>query len=278
MRNWKFAVSAADEAPNTAPILLKGDIFDNLREAAGLGYDAIEVHMRETEEIDYEKIKKCCVENNIKVAAIITGRLNTQGKCNLIDDIPYVTDAAMEGMKTYIDTASKLDTDIVIGWAKGNVPDGGNREKYMKRLAKNLKILATYAENMGVKIYIEVINRYEVNVFTTAKETLDFLDKYNVSNCYVHLDTFHMNIDENDSVEAIRACKYKLGYIHVADNTRCYPGSGQINFDRILRTLDEIGYAGYISVECLPRPDGKTAAVKALNYLKGLCNMHLAER
>lgn len=270
MKNWKFAISSADEAPDTAPILLRGDICDNLREAARLGYDAIEIHTRETEEIDYEAIKKCCDENNVKVAAIVTGRLNTEGKCNLMDDIPYTTLAAIEGMKTYIDIASKLDTDIVLGWAKGNVPAGGKREKYMKRLAKNLKILAEYAVDKGVKINIEVINRYEVNVFTTAKEILDFLEKYNVSNCYVHLDTFHMNIDETDPIEAIKICKGKLGYMHFADNTRRYPGSGQINFGKILKALEDIDYNGYLSVECLPYPDGKTAAEKAVDYLKSL--------
>lgn len=268
MKSWRFAVSSADEAPDTAPILLQGGICDNLREAARLGYDAIEIHTRETEEIDYEAIKKCCDDNNVKIAAIITGRLNTEGKCNLMDDIPYITIAAIEGMKTYIDIASKLETNIVIGWAKGNVPAGGKREKYMKRLAKNLKILAEYASEKGVRIYLEVINRYEVNVFTTAKETVDFLEEYNVSNCYVHLDTFHMNIDETDPIEAIKTCGEKLGYMHFADNTRRYPSSGQINFKKILKVLEDIDYAGYISVECLPYPDGKTAAVKAVDYLK----------
>jgi sugar phosphate isomerase/epimerase len=77
-----------------------------------------------------------------------------------------------------------------------------------------------------------------------------------------------MNIEENDPVEAIMACKGILGYMHFADNTRRYPGSGQINFQRILKALDEINYCGYISVECMPYPDGKSAARKAVNYLK----------
>ncbi|HBR01127.1 MAG TPA: sugar phosphate isomerase/epimerase, partial [Ruminiclostridium sp.] len=213
MRNWKFAISSADEAPDSAPILLKGDICEILKEAARLGYDAVEIHVRETDDIDYEVIKKCRDEYNIKISAIVTGRLNTHGKCNLMDDIPYIAHAAVEGIKTYIGIASNLDADIVLGWVRGNVPPGGRKSKYMSRLAKKLKILAEFAAQRNVKIFVEVINRYETNVFNTAKEIVVFLENYNIPNCYVHLDTFHMNIDEVDSAEAIITCGEKLGYM-----------------------------------------------------------------
>ena len=203
---------------------------------------------------------------------VITGRLNTEGMCSLIADEPYIVSATMDGMRQYIDMAHALEADIVIGWVKGNVPKGGKREKYLDRLAKNLRILAAYAKESNVKLNIEVINRYEVNIFTTAEETMSFLEKYQLDNCYAHLDTFHMGIDECDPVKAIRRCKGKLGYFHLADNSREYPGSGQFDFERIFYALDEIGYDGYLSVECLPRPTGEEAAQKAIDYLNGLLN------
>ncbi|MDY3619462.1 sugar phosphate isomerase/epimerase family protein [Agathobaculum sp.] len=270
MYQWKYAVSSADDAPDTAPILLKGSIEQNLEKAAALGYDAIEVHTREDAVLDYAAIRDTEQRTGAKVAMVITGRLNTEGECSLISDIPYVAAAAMEGMRQYIDMAQQLHADIVIGWAKGNVPKGGAREKYMARLANNLKALADYAQARGVRILLEVINRYEVNVFTTADETMSFLEKYQLANCYVHLDTFHMGIDECDPVEAIRRCKGRLGYVHLADNSRRYPGSGQFDFRRILDTLVETGYQGYLSVECLPYPDGIEAAKRALAHMKSL--------
>lgn len=99
---------------------------------------------------------------------------------------------------------------------------------------------------------------------------MDFLEKYQLDNCYVHLDTFHMGIDECDPVEAIRLCRGKLGYFHLADNSRRYPGSGQFDFSCILNALEEIGYDGYLSVECLPWPTGEEAAQRALMFLKDL--------
>lgn len=268
--SWKYSLSTADEAPPTAPILLTGNINDNLIQASKLGYNAIEIHTRPDENFDYYSIREEMNKHDIQISAIITGRLNTEGQCNLIDDRPYIIESAMQGMYQYIDMAAKLNTDIVLGWAKGNIPHDKNRNKYLQRLAHNLSKLADYAAERKVKIHAEVINHYEVNIFTTAKETMDFIKQWHLQNIYVHLDTFHMNIEETDPIKAIQYCKKHLGYFHLADNTRSYPGSGQIPFPHILKTLKNIGYDGYLSVECLPGNNRQQTAKLALDYLKSI--------
>lgn len=268
MRNWKFAISSADEAPSTAPILLQGSIEHNLQKAAEFGYDAIEIHTREDVDMDYQVINHASKCYGAQVAMVITGRLNTEGKCSLMADEPYIVAATMDGMRQYIDMAQKLGADLVIGWVKGNIPQGGKREKYMSRLAKNLQILNDYSKERGVKLNIEVINRYEVNVFTTADEIMTFLETYQLDNCYAHLDTFHMGVDECDPVAAIHRCGDRLGYFHLADNSRRYPGSGQFDFRKILQALDDIDYKGYLSVECFPYPNPEIAATRAIAHLK----------
>ena len=270
MKEWKFACSTADDAPINAPILFRGDVCTNLKRAARLGYSAIEVHTRETAEFDYDLIKRTVSECGTKVAMLITGRLFTEGKVSLIDDIPSVTDSAIAGMKKYVDMAALLNADLVIGWVKGNIPPGGQRQKYIQRLANNLKTIAEYGKQRQVKLHLEVINHYEVNVFTTCRETVDFLDTFGLDNCYIHLDTYHMNIEENDPLEAIRLAGHRLGYFHLADNTRQYPGSGQLNFTKTLTALGEIGYKSYLSVECLPYPSEEEAAFKAIQYMKSI--------
>lgn len=270
MRKWRLGVSSTDEAPETAPLLLKGSITENLEEAARLGYQGIEVHTREDVELDYEAIWSCMEKTGVRIAQIVTGRLNTEGMCSLMDDRPYVTAAAMEGMRRYIDMASKLQAGIVLGWVKGNVPQGKKPGKYMERLARNLQILNAYGREKQVPINIEIINHYEVNVFTTAKSLAEFLEKYGLDNCYIHLDTYHMNLEESNFAEAIRESKGKLGYFHIADNQRWYPGSGQLDFMPILEALEDIGYDGYITVECFPRGNGVDTAEKAALYLNSL--------
>jgi sugar phosphate isomerase/epimerase len=268
MAELKYALSSAAEALASAPIVLTGDLYARLRIAAELGYAGIEVHLREDEPLDTGRVKDAAAELGVCFSALVTGRLCTQGGVNLIDDRPYIVEAALKGMRAYIDRAVELKTDLIIGWIKGRVPDGVGRALYLDRLAVHLKALCAEAAERGVKVFVEVINRYETNIFTTAAETLDFIESRDIPNCFVHLDTFHMNIEETGAVEAIRAAGKRLGYFHVADNTRRYPGSGTLNFVPLLSALKGIGYKGFVSVECLPWPDGKTAAKRAIDHLK----------
>ena len=267
MRKWKIGISSVDEAPDSAPLLLKGTVIENLRKAAELGYDAIEIHTRETVDWDLAAIRACMEETGVRISQIITGRLNTEGKCSLIDDRPYVEQACVEGMKKYIDLASALDADIVLGWARGNPQGGKSPEFYRRRLARNLKILNDYGKENHVRINIEVINHYEMFFFRTARETAAFIDEFGLDNCYVHLDTYHMQLEEDNCAEAIRCAGDKLGYFHIADSQRWYPGSGEMNFAPMFDALSEIGYQGYITVECFPRGDGEGTAKKAIEYL-----------
>ncbi len=268
MRDWRFAVSSADEAEATAPILLKGAFEDNLIQAARLGYQAVEVHTREDVCWDLPALRDQLQEHRMSISAIVTGRLNTEGKVSLMDDAPYSSQAALAGMQQYIDMAEGLGTDLVIGWVKGRIPPGRGNGRYLKRLAHHLQILNDYGGARNVRLLLEVINRYETNVFNTASATLEFLEANHLNNCFLHLDTFHMGIEEADPAAAVELCGKKLGYMHFADNTREYPGSGQFDFRGIFRALRRVGYEGYLSVECLPRPNGVTAAERALRHLK----------
>lgn len=267
MKDWKYVVSSAIIAPKTAPILLQGTLEECLKNASRLGYNGVEYHTRENADIDYDKVASVMKENDVSVSAIITGRLFTEGGYSLLNDDAANSKAAMEGMLMYADMASKVGSDMVLGWAKGNVPAGADRKVYLDRLGGQLREIEGYAAGKNVKIFIEVINRYETNLFNTAEETLNFLDEQKLSNCYVHLDTFHMNIEEPDMLQAIRMSGDRLGYFHLADNTRWYPGHGVLDFEKIIGTLEDINYNGYLSVECLPNPDGETAAATALKNL-----------
>ncbi|MDR0357151.1 MAG: sugar phosphate isomerase/epimerase [Clostridiales Family XIII bacterium] len=268
MNTMKFAVASADAAPPTAPILLTGDVLENLKTAARLGYDAVEIHTEEDVDWDCRNILSAAEESNVSVAAIVTGRLNTRDRVSLTDDRPDVSQAALDGLLRYTEMAKALRTDIIIGWAKGKIPEGRDKRPYLDRLAKQLKIIGRVAEANGVKVHLEAINRYETNIFNTAKETADFLAEYELPGCDIHLDTFHMGIEEADPYRAISEAGRLLGYFHVADNTRGCPGSGCFDFERILIALGKVDYRGFVSVECLPGSDGEETARRAIAHLK----------
>ena len=84
------------------------------------------------------------------------------------------------------------------------------------------------------------------------------------------MDSFHMNIEEVDIFIAITKYGKLLGYFHIADSNRMYPGAGHIDFLKLRDSLLDIDYEGFIVLECLPIPDGQTAAVKAISFFKDI--------
>jgi D-psicose/D-tagatose/L-ribulose 3-epimerase len=112
-----------------------------------------------------------------------------------------------------------------------------------------LRKVAERAAEMDMVLCIEALNRYESNFMNTGGQVLDLIAEIGVDNVYVHLDTFHMNIEEADPAQTIRSCGERLGYVHVAENYRGYLGTGSIDFQSIFRALHEINYALPISLE-----------------------------
>lgn len=265
-----YATTVIDEISPGAPLLLQGDLLQAVDKTAALGYQSMEIHVVEPTVFPARLLADACNAHQIRVAAIATGRVYTRRNRCITSPDPANREAAMEELYSYIDIAAELEaTDgVVIGWVKGRRPE--NAGGFDDLLAAQLRELAAYAARKKQKLLIEVINRYETNHFNTCAELLDFLRHYDIPNAYIHLDTFHMNIEERDPAAAVRLAGERLGYIHFADSNRLSPGSGHIDFVPVLRALEEIGYQGSLSVECLPLPDGETAAVNSKAVLERL--------
>lgn len=265
----KLAVTAAPWALKGAPVLLCGKpLRPQFEQAKKLGYDAVELHLLIPQDAPAKEVAALCQEFGIKVSAVATGLAKLVDKLCFIDDDPNVRAAAVKRIKDFIDWAEEVKCGIIIGSMRGTIPNLEDRAEVDKRMADCLKEILDYDETKKIPIYLEVINRYENNYLNTAKETLDYVNKFNNENLFVHLDTFHMNIEESSMEEAILLCASKLGYIHFADNNRHACGEGSIDFKKVLDALKQISYKGYVSVECLPIPDGVTAAKNSILHLK----------
>jgi D-psicose/D-tagatose/L-ribulose 3-epimerase len=112
-----------------------------------------------------------------------------------------------------------------------------------------IRDLAREARKSNIDIGLEVVNRYETNLLNTGAQALRFIDEVGEPNVYVHLDTFHMNIEEADCVGVIELCAERLGYFHVNENHRGYLGAGSIAFAPSFRALRRIGYDRTIAFE-----------------------------
>lgn len=118
-----------------------------------------------------------------------------------------------------------------------------------KHVIESMKRLADFADKKGVTIGIEIVNRYESNVINTAKQALAMLDEVNAPNMVIHLDTYHMNIEETDFVQPVLACGDRLGYVHIGESNRGYLGSGTIDFTSFFHALSMINYQGPLTFE-----------------------------
>ena len=101
---------------------------------------------------------------------------------------------------------------------------------------------AEIASDAGVDIVLEVVNRFESNLLNTTAQGLKFLDETGRDDVRLHLDTFHMNIEEANPAAAIRLADDRLGYFHIGESNRGYLGDGVIDFDRIFDALLDIEY------------------------------------
>ncbi len=131
------------------------------------------------------------------------------------------------------------------------VPDGRPEEEWEWAI-EGIQKVYEYTEAEGLLIGIEPINRFETYFINRGDQALALAEAVG-PNCGVCLDTFHMNLEENDLCAAIRRAKGRLVNFHVADNNRMAPGMGKLNWKKITDTLREIDYDAVLSVEfCAP--------------------------
>jgi D-psicose/D-tagatose/L-ribulose 3-epimerase len=112
-----------------------------------------------------------------------------------------------------------------------------------------LKRLAGRARAMGITLGLEPVNRYESNLLNTGDQALDLIAATGADNITLHLDSYHMNIEEGDVAGAIRRYRGRIGYVHVNESHRGYLGTGSIDFRAFFRALAEVGYAGVVTFE-----------------------------
>ena len=105
------------------------------------------------------------------------------------------------------------------------------------------------AAKSNITIGMEVVNRYESNVLNTAAQAVDFCKRVGAPNIKVHLDTYHMHIEEADIEAAIVRTGPMLGYFHIGESNRGYLGAGSLDFDRVFRGLAKAEYKGPITFE-----------------------------
>ena len=249
---------------------LQGSIESNLDTLAAIGYDGVELAVRDPSLVDAREIRRLIDAHGLTVPAIGTGQAWGEDGLSFTHVNGEIRRAAVERVRAHIDLAGELGALVIIGLVRGVHWETVRRELAEEWLLRALEPLSRHAEERGVGIAVEAINRYETSLVNSATEGLALIDQVGSPALGLLLDTFHMNIEEADMRTSISRTGRRLFHFHVADSNRWYPGAGHIDFKSLLSVLQRTGYTGYVSGEFLPRPDAETAARESYAYISSL--------
>lgn len=252
------------------PIMYKGDIQKSIEKLSKLGYEGVEISLNDPKIIKIKKLKEILKRNNLCLTALGTGQAAAGEGITFTDPDKKIRQAAIKRIKEHIELASEFNSSVIIGLIKGNLPDNSQKHQAMEWAIEACRECADFAQNCGVIILMEAINRYEVNWLNSVSDGINVLKKINKNNVLLHIDTFHMNIEDSSFRDSILEAKNLVGYVHFADSNRWVPGYGHINFQEIISALEEINYQGFLSLEVFPLPDPGTAAKKGIENMRKL--------
>ena len=252
-----------------AALAMKADFKDSLRKVAELGFDAVELAIRDPHIIDVNEIKRLLKEFHLPVPAIATGQAYGEEGLSFSDPDPEIRRKAVERVKSHIDLALEIgSSQVIIGLIRGTVKPGRDKEEAEKYLMECLSELFKYQPD--ITLTMEPINRYETNLYNDTHSLKRFIDQAGQPNLKMLIDTFHMNIEEPDMIESILNVKDYISHVHFADSNRWAPGCGHLNFKEILKALRKIGYQGAISTEILPQPSQEECMKLTIEYYRKL--------
>ena len=168
--------------------------------------------------------------------------------------------AGVDHLRRCLEQAAELGSPILGGVTYATWMGFPERDHdgYRERSAETLAEVAPYARRLGVDICLEVLNRFETFMFNTVSDCLRFIDMVGEEGVLAELDTFHMNMEEDDLADAVRRAAGRIGHVQVAANNRRAPQYGHIDWTAFRAALDEAGYGGWVVFETFPNSRAET--------------------
>lgn len=253
-----------------------------------LGFDGVEIALGQKGDIDCKKTLKTFKANGLECSSI----------CGLFGentDIRGPEKEKIEGGLSYIrdclEACSELECQVLAGpvySAVGRaslVPEDEKKVQW-DTVVENLGKACQWAEKYGVFIAIEPLNRFETDFINVCSDAVRLIKDVGSKMLKIHLDSFHMSIEEKNSAMAVLDAGDLLYLFHASENDRGAPGTGQVHWKNIADALKRINYDKWVVIESFT-PDNKiiakaasiwrqtedsneALASKGLKFLKGL--------
>jgi len=239
--------------------------LDILYKAKDYGYDLVEIAVEDASVIDFKKVKK--VAQEIGLGLSVSGAFGSERDISS-DNLDY-RNIGLSYIKDCVQIANELESPVFGGplySAVGKTRLVSKEQKYIERqyCIENLFQATKYAEEMGVVLALEPLNRFETDMINTVDQALSLINEINHPYLKILLDTFHTNIEEKNVIKAIHLLGDKLAHVQGNENDRGTPGTGQVNWIGIRDALVDIGYKGSIVLETFGSPSKELARAASI--------------
>lgn len=227
-----------------------GEVFSGIADLSALGYDGVEIAGRTEYFPLAKKIAEACKDHNIRPSSI----------CSMLADYdishydPVERQKGIEHAKRTVDFAAEVGAPlaILLPGAHSKYAPLTSRDEELSIGIDSMRLVAEYAQKLGIKLCVEAWDRFDNYLVTCLDDAKMVVDRVDMPNVGLMLDTFHMNIEEADMAGAVRSAGERLWHFHVGDSNRRAPGLGHIDFLPIMQALKDINYSGYVTMELIP--------------------------
>ena len=214
------------------------------------GFQTVEIPVEAPEHIDPAAVKAAADKHGLAIGSICA----CMGPGRDFRGTKEEQKTASNYVKALIDQAAIMGCPSIIGpiysvVGKADAVEPKQQEVEFKLVVKNLKPLAKYAEKKGVQLCIEPLNRFETDFLNTCDKGLKLIKAVGSKAAKLHLDTFHMNIEEKNQAAAIIKAGKHLAHFHACGSDRGTPGGDHIDWAPIVKALKKIKYKGDVVIE-----------------------------
>ncbi|MCX6992656.1 MAG: sugar phosphate isomerase/epimerase [Kiritimatiellaeota bacterium] len=221
------------------------DLIDRVK---GMGLDFIEIPLMCLETFDTRAVRERL--KRVNLGAVTSTVL--LGDTDITSDNPLVQARGVEYLAACVRATAEIGAQSFSGviYAQHAKPMPSRPgEQHWRRSADSLRQVARLASDLGILIGLEPVNRYESCLINTCEQALRLKAMIGEACVKIHLDTYHMNIEEKSFYEATKRAGKDLIHYHLCENDRGIPGTGLIDWDGIFKALAEINYQGNAALE-----------------------------
>ncbi len=223
-------------------------LFPVLEKIKEIGFHGVEVPIFNTNSEHWYPFRKKLDELGLeRVCDTFCG-----SEINLSSTNFEIRQAGLKYLKECVDCAVILGSDKLMGpfhSALGVFTGKPATTEEWYNAVECIQELAEYADNLGITLGLEYLNRFELLITSCIDELIRFVDDVNRPNCKIMFDTFHANIEEKNIGEAVRKAGHRIDFIQLSENDRSTPGKGNVDWPGVFQAIKDIDYQGVLSIE-----------------------------